>query len=43
MKGDHNPFEEADGDEGKVTKHIPVKCNKKHVNSKEEARNRNEK
>jgi len=39
MKGDHNPFEEVDGDEGKVTGHNPVKCNKKHVNSKEKARN----
>ena len=41
-KRDHNPFEEVHGDEGKVTKHNPVKCNKKHVNSREKARNRRE-
>jgi len=42
MRRDHNPFEEVHGDDGKATRHNPVKCNKKHVNLKEKARKRRE-
>jgi len=43
VRGDHKAFEEVHDDKRKITSHDPDKCNKKHVNSKERARNRREK